>query len=115
MFTVTYYKIAGRWYLDNPDYLEKGGNPDNLERIGVVYDLLEQAAQGRSSVQLVLDTKPFEGAEEAVLIESSGAHTGAHYLLHSISGQRVDLEIWINELIYHYHDELPPTIYGKFM
>lgn len=115
MFTVTYYKIAGRWYLDSPDYLERGGNPDNLERIGGVYDLLEQAAQGRSSVQLALDTKPFEGAEEAVLSEPSGAHTGAHYLLHSINGQRVDIEIWINELIYFYHDELPTKIYGKFI
>lgn len=115
MLTVTYYKIGGRWYLDAPEYLKEGGNPDALERIGNTYDLLEYAALGRSSVQLLLHTEPFEGAEEAILVESTGEKSGGRYWLHTFKGQVVDIELWINELIYHYHKELPAKIYGKVL
>jgi hypothetical protein len=115
MLTFTYYKIAGSWYLDLPDYLEKGGAPEDLERTGSLKDLLERAAQGNSSVQLVLDTQPFEGAEEALLIGESGSRSGAYYLIETIMGQRVDFEIWVNDFIYLFHNELPPKIYGKFI
>lgn len=81
MLHFIYYKIAGRWYLDLPDYLEQGGAPEDLERDGSLKDLLERVAQGKSSVHLVLDTHPFEGAEEAMLIGESGDHSGAYYLI----------------------------------
>jgi hypothetical protein len=113
MLTAKYYKIANKWYFDYPQYIEDGGNPDNLERIGGMHDLLEFVAEGKSTVTLLLDFEPFEGADEGVLVASSGGNTGAYYQLHKLKGEVVDLEIWVDELIYLKNMELPEKIYGK--
>jgi len=114
MLTVNFYKIANRWYLDNPEYVAMGGTPDSLECIGSLADLLELAAAGKSAVQLVLHTEPFEGADEAVLTNTSGEQSGAYYHVTILNGQEVEAEVWVNQLIYYYYPELPKKIYGKF-
>jgi hypothetical protein len=114
MFTFNFYKIASQWYMDDPDYLESGGNPAYLDVVGGMNDLLEFVAQGRSAVQLIADLTPFEGAEAMVLMEPSGGGTGGYYKLHTLKGQVVDQEFWLNELVYYYFKELPQTIYASF-
>jgi hypothetical protein len=113
LYTVCYYKIAGRWYLDAPEYLETGGNPDALERIGSFHDLLETASEGESSVVFQMDTQPFEGADVAELVGSSGGDTGGYYRIHQLLGKIMDIEIWFNTLIYYDNAVLPQTIYFK--
>ena len=114
MLTFHFYKIAGQWLLDDPDYLEAGGDPAFLEMVGGMNDLLEFVAKDRSAVKLVADLEPFEDAEEMVLIESSGGDSGGYYRLQSIKGQVVEQEFWANELIYYYFNQLPPKIYASF-
>lgn len=113
LYTVGYYKIAGRWYLDAPEHLEMGGNPDALERIGSFHDLLEMASEGGSSVVFQMDTQPFDGAELAELVGSSGGDTGGYYRINRFLGQELDIEIWFNTLIYYENPVLPPTIFFK--
>jgi hypothetical protein len=113
MYTVTYYKIAGRWHLDAPEYLEKGGDPDALERIGAFHDLLELAAEGASSVVFLMDTHPFEGADQCELSGSSGGYTGGYYRVRQFRGQPLDMEVWFNTMIYYENPVLPQTIYFK--
>src|SRR5688572_13942739 len=114
MLTFHFYKIAGEWFMDDPDYLEAGGNAAYLEVVGGMNDLLEFVAQGRSAVKLVAGLEPFENAEEMVLMEPSGGHSGGYYRLQSLNGQAVEQEFWLNELIYYYFNELPPKIYATF-
>ncbi|HEV7330105.1 MAG TPA: DUF6717 family protein [Flavisolibacter sp.] len=113
MYTVCYYKIAGRWYLDAPEYLEKGGDPDALERIGAFHDLLEIAAEGASSVVFHMDTAPFEGADRCEWCGSSGGDTGGYYRIHRFRGQVLDMEVWFNTPIYYENPVFPKTIYFK--
>ena len=114
MLTFHFYKIASQWLLDDPDYLEAGGDPAFLEMVGGMNDLLEFVAKGRSAVKLVAGLEPFEDAEEMVLIESSGGDSGGYYQLQSLKGQVVEQEFWLNELIYYYFNTLPPKIYVSF-
>ena len=114
MLIFHFYKIAGKWFMDDPDYLEAGGNPGYLEVVGGMNDVLEFVAKGSSGVKLVADVEPFENAEEMVLIESSGGDSGGYYQLQSLKGQVVEQEFWLNELIYYYFNELPPKIYASF-
>lgn len=114
MLTLNFYKIAGEWFMDDPDYLEAGGNPSYLEVVGGMNDLLEFVAQENSAVQLVADIQPFSGADEMVLIEPTGDESGGYYRLHSLKGQVIEQEFWLNELLYYYFNELPKTIYVKF-
>jgi hypothetical protein len=113
MFTATFYKIANRWHLDAPAYLEMDGHPDDLEAVGGLHELLERLAEGGSSVRMALHTAPFEGAEEAVLVGSSGDRTGAYYQLPAFRGQVVELELWVNAFIYRCYPALPLKIYMK--
>jgi len=114
MLTFHFYKIASQWLLDDPDYLEAGGDPAFLELVGGMNDLLELVAKDSSAVKLFADLEPFEDAEEMVLIESSGGDSGGYYRLQSLKGQVVELEFWANELIYYYFNQLPPKIYASF-
>lgn len=113
MYIVTYYKIGGRWLLHYPEYLEKGGDPENLERIGAFHDFLEQVADGRSSLVFLMDINPFDGADSMRLVGSSGEQTGGYYFLDRFEGRSIGLEIWMNSVIYNRQEQLPETIYLK--
>ena len=114
MLTFHFYKIASKWFMDDHDYLEAAGDPGCLEVIGGMNELLEFVAGGRSSVRLVACVEQFTGAEEMVLIESSGGQSGGHYWLQSLNGQVIEQELWLNELIYYYCNQLPAKIYASF-
>ena len=45
MLTFHFYKIAGKWFMDDPDYLEAGGDPACLELVGGIIDVLEFVAR----------------------------------------------------------------------
>jgi hypothetical protein len=113
MQQLTYHKFGGKWYLDFPEYLEQGGPEEDLECIGGFSELLDLASDDNLNATLLLDAKPFAGADEAVLLQSSGGTTGGYYRLHMFNGQVVDLEIWVNRLVYLQHRELPPRFYVK--
>ena len=114
MLTFHFYKIAGEWFMDDPDYLEAGGNPAYLEVVGGMNDVLEFVANGRSAVKLVVALEPFEDADEMLLIESSGGNSGGYYRLQSLNGHVVEQEFWLNELLYYYFNQMPVKIYANF-
>ena len=113
MYTVTYYKLGNRWYLDAPDYLDQGGPEGDLERVGAFCEFLELAGRGASTVIFHMDTVPFDGADRLQLVGSSGGDTGGYYYLSCFQGQDVDLELWFNTMIYIGHTTLPQAIYIK--
>jgi hypothetical protein len=113
MYTATYHKFGGRWFLDYPEYLEGGGKEEDLERIGDFHTLLDLASDDNFNARLQFNFVPFEGADVAILTGSSGGRSGGYYHLHRFNGQVVDLELWINKLIYLVRDELPGRIYLK--
>lgn len=115
MLTLTYYKIGTQWFLDNPEFIDAGGHPSELECIGGLAELLDQAACGQISVQLIVDLQPFVGADEACLVDTSGEDTGAYYRVKLLNGQELDLDIWFSDMIYRYFPVLPSKIYGKFL
>lgn len=113
MYTVSYYKLGSRWYLDAPEYLEQGGSEEDLECVGAFGDFLELAAEGGITVVLQLDAEPFEGSDHFDLVGSSGNKSGGYYRLRSFRGQEMDLELWFNTMIYLQHARLPQTIFVK--
>lgn len=113
MYTVSYYKFGNRWFLDFPDYIEKGGDPEDLERIGAFHDFLEMTAGGESTVVFLMDVQPFEGADVGELVGSSGGNTGGYYRLDSFEGKALDMELWFNIILYVDRAELPQKVFFK--
>jgi hypothetical protein len=109
----TYHKFGSKWYLDFPEYLEQGGPEEDLECVGGFSELLDLVSDDDLNATLVFDNEPFTGADEAVLLESSGGTTGGYYRLHTFNGQVLDLEFWVNCLVYLQHETLPPRFYLK--
>lgn len=99
--------------MDLPEYIDQGGDPDDLERIGAFHDFLEQAAAGQTTVAFLMDTQPFEGADRAELTGSSGGKSGGYYYIPSFEGKPVDLELWFNTVLYIIQPELPQQVYFK--
>lgn len=113
MYTVSYYKIAGRWYLDASGYADAGVKEEHLESIGAFHDFLELAADGGSTVVFHMDAKPFDGADRFDFVDSSGGDSGGYYYIGSFRGQQVDLELWFNTMIYIGRTAMPKTIYFR--
>jgi hypothetical protein len=113
MYTASYYKIANCWFLDYPEYIEQGGDPGNLERIGAFAEFLDLASKGESFIVFNMDIQPFEGADVFELIGSTGEKTGGYYSIRSFENQEVDFELWFNTLIYINNQELPLKIWVK--
>lgn len=113
MFLITYYKFGNRWFLDNPDYIEKGGDPDDLERVGAFNEMLDLVAEGETSVTFQLGFQPFDVAESAELTGTSGDNTGAYYAIKTLGAKTVDIELWLNTSLYYKDSELPTHLYFK--
>lgn len=113
MYTVTYYKFGNRWFLDMPEFLEKGGDEEQLERFGAFHDFLDWMAAGEETLLFHMDSAPFEGADVFELVGSSGGHTGGYYRLTSYQGQPVEYELWFNTLLYLTQASLPAKIFFK--
>lgn len=113
MYTVTYYKIGNRWFLDLPEHIEQGGDAEDLERFGHFHDFLDLAAAGATTVFFHMDVHPFDGADFLEFTGDTGEKTGGYYRLKSFEGQPVDLELWFNSIIYKNQPQLPQRIYIK--
>jgi hypothetical protein len=113
MYMVTYYKFGNCWFLDLPEYIEQGGDEEDLERVGAFHDFLELAALGEDTVVFNLDVEPFDGADSAQLTGSSGGNTGGYYRINSFNDQPVDFELWFNLVLYINQPELPQKVYFK--
>ena len=99
--------------MDYPEYLDEGGPEEDLELIGGFRKLLDLVSDDGLNARLLFSFEPFEGSDEAVLTGSSGGRTGGYYYLQRFNGQAVDLELWVNKMIYRCREELPPGFYLK--
>ncbi|MCU7552318.1 hypothetical protein OCK74_24575 [Chitinophagaceae bacterium LB-8] len=113
MYLFTYYKMGNRWFLDLPEYIDRGGDSDDLERIGAFHDFLEMISEGETTLMLQLSTLPFEGADVLELTGSAGPGTGGYYQLRSFEGSVIDLELWFNIFASIDQQGLAPRLYLK--
>lgn len=113
MFKATYYKFGQRWYIDLPEYIEQGGNPDDLEQVGAFHNFLELASAGESTISFFMDTQCFEGADKAIRTGTSGGKSGGYYHIATYAGNAVDFELWINTVLYLMMPELSLQLYFK--
>jgi hypothetical protein len=113
IYTVNYYKVSDRWYLDYSPHLEAGGDPEALERIGFFREFLDHVARGDSSVVFIMSTEPFEDADVMILTGGSGDNTGGYYFIERFNNVALGYELWMNTILYHEQRELPQKIYIK--
>jgi hypothetical protein len=64
----SFIRKNGDWYIDLPEYLSAGGKHEDLQMVAGADDLLDIYAKENSSVSMLIDTLPFEGADHLHLL-----------------------------------------------
>jgi hypothetical protein len=114
MRTFKFYKTeVGRWYVDLPEW---EGSVDELEMVAGADLFLEILSDGEQTVNVILSTVAFEGADilefkELGKIESWELGEGAWYKLVSYMGLDYELTMWLCDVTKFVFNEFPNKIY----
>jgi hypothetical protein len=110
---VNYFKLGDTWYLDLPEYLETpGARDEDLERIGSFHEFLEFASSGNAtSLRFEFIEQATSDADLLILSGSPGDGSGVYYHLKEFKGQNLDIELWFNQVIYHFTETPPERLY----
>jgi hypothetical protein len=111
MRTFKFYKTeVGRWYVDLPEW---EGSVDELEMVAGADLFLEILSDGEQTVNVILSTVAFEGADilefkELGKIESWELGEGAWYKMVSYMGIDYELTMWLCDVAKN------PKVFGLF-
>jgi hypothetical protein len=114
MRTFKFYKTeVGRWYVDLPEW---EGSVDELEMVAGADLFLEILSDGEQTVNVILSTVEFEGADilefkELGRIESWELGEGAWYEMIGYMGIDYELTMWLCDVTKFVFDEFPKNIY----
>lgn len=104
-----FYKDAGEWFLDLPDYLDDGGAKADLRMVEGVGDLLRLLAHGEMKVYLRVDLLPFEDARGSL---SNIPSIDGHYNI-STKTKRCRGRIILPSLLIYIYGGYPAILYFK--
>ncbi len=114
MRTFKFYKTeVGRWYVDLPEW---EGSVDELEMVAGADLFLEILSDGEQTVNVVLSTVPFEGADILEFqtlgnLESWELGEGAWYKMVSYVGIDYELKLWLCDVTKFVFGGFPNKIY----
>jgi hypothetical protein len=114
MRTFKFYKTeVGRWYVDLPEW---EGSVDELEMVAGADLFLEILSEGEQTVNVILSTVPFEGADILEFqtlgnLESWELGEGAWYKMVSYMGIDYELKLWLCDVTKFVFGGFPNKIY----
>lgn len=102
------------WYIDLPEYLSQGGNKGDLEMVSGADTMLDIIAGEMSEVTLLIDTEPFEGADELLLTELCDPILGGgYYHIKQFENKEVNKDLWLCDVTRFVFGDIPKKIYVK--
>ncbi|RAJ85928.1 hypothetical protein CLV59_102635 [Chitinophaga dinghuensis] len=98
-----------KWFIDIPEWTK---DIEELQMVLGADTMLDVASGNTNECFLKLSDAPFEGAEEARLIENlQGSIGGGNYLMATFRGESVNQEMWLCEVTEYVFGYLPSSIY----
>ncbi len=114
MQTHTFNKQQSGWYIHLPEFIEQGGNKEDLQMVEGADTMLEIMAKGASSVALLMHTEPFADADLLELIEICDPVVGGgYYLLREWEGEELMCRMWLCRVTEFVFNSLPENIFVK--
>ncbi len=114
MNAYTFVKEGRDWYIDLPAYIEQGRSKGDLQMVEGADEMLEMMAEGKRSVVLTIDHKPFSGADVLDLVEKCDPYVGGgFYRMNTYEGSQVMRKMWLCGVIEFVFGEIPSQIYVK--
>jgi hypothetical protein len=86
-----------------------------LQIVAGADDVLDLYAKYNSSVSMLIDIRPFEGADHLHLVSpgDQGIGGGAYYTVYSIEGKSLHQQIWLCDVLLFVFGGIPEDIYIK--
>ena len=113
MKTHSFVKEGYGWYIDLPEYIEKGGSKGDLAMVAGADTMLDLISQGAKKVTITMDTKPFEKGDELTLVEELGPGGGGNYIMRSFEGKEINHKMWLCDVTTFVFGSIPPKIFVR--
>ena len=109
-----FYREGSGWFIDLPEYLEKGGSKGDLAMVAGADTMLDVVAGDDASVTLQIDTEPFPNADELVLTQlCDPVLGGGYYLMREFEGKAVNQNMWLCAVTEFVFGGMPDRIFVR--
>lgn len=104
---IRFYKEDTRWFADLPEYIEAGGERDDLEMVMGADDWLDELSDYGEFIALRLSTEKLRNK----ITISDWDDSGATYIAHEYNEETVNHVLWLCAVTKFVFGEFPETIY----
>jgi hypothetical protein len=109
-----FIKTGRDWYIDLPEYIEKGGTVGDLQMVDGADKMLDMMAGSANSVLVYVATEQFEGADILILTEKCDPYVGGgYYFMKKFEGQEINQTMWLCQVIEFVFGDIPSQIFVK--
>ncbi len=99
----------GRWYVDIPSWV---GPKSALEMVAGADKMLDILAENNNFVGVLISELPFSGGDLLEFIRTADeVGEGSFYLLKTYQGSKLNLEMWLCDVMLHVFGKFPKTLY----
>lgn len=109
-----FYKNGDEWFVDLPDYLEKGGSHADLQMVEGADEMLEIMSDGQKMIIVKIVNEIFDDADLLILKEKCELPKGGGiYFMKEFEGKKIDLTLWLCKVIEFVFGEIPAQLFVK--
>ncbi len=112
MQSFKFIKENNSWYIDLPEYIEKGGSKSDLQMVEGADTMLDMISEGNEEVSLVISETEFLNSTKLTLIEKCDPYVGGgYYLFPGWKGIEFNKQIWLCAVTEYVFGKIPETIF----
>ena len=109
-----FYKNGREWFVDLPEYLEKGGSVGNLEMVEGADTMLNIIAEDKEEVILYMSTEKLVNSDHLTLKEKcEPLKGGAYYFMKEFEGKEINLTMWLCQVVEFVFGDIPTNIFVR--
>lgn len=109
-----FYIESNAWWIDFPEWIEKGGDQEELQMVMGADVMLAWLADGKDEVTLELSDKPFNDSRRLYRLDHP-CDSGSFYLYPATDLIKDHWRIWLCDVTKFIFQGFPDVIYFKIV
>ena len=107
-------KSGNDWYIELPEFIEKGGSIGDLQMVDGADKMLDIISENKETVSVFLSEEKFDGADVIYLLEICEPFIGGrNYILKHFEGKEINQKMWLCQVTEFVFGCLPQKVYVK--
>lgn len=108
-----FYKELDKWFIDLPEWIEKGNDISELEMVAGADKMLDIFSKGNNEVYLEIDENYFPDSDVLIFIKPNFLYGGGYYFMEMLEGEIIIQAMWLCSVTDFVFGKLPKEIYIK--